>query len=594
MSWIPKRTLAEVDAILCGPGQLHELETRLVDGRVQRVYKNAWPSLRRFWLWTTELYGNRTYIVFEGQRVTYREALARSANIAAIFQEVYHVQKGDRVAICSRNYLDYLVAFWACHLIGAVSVLVNAWLPVEPMRHCLVKTQSKLVILDGQRADLLEDHASAIAKEVGTTGFLVWEHHEGRGKWNGMHIWSEVLQSERGDAQSVLANDPGLGPEDNATVIFTSGTTGLPKGVLSTNRMFLTNVLNVAVSSRRAILRRGESLPERLVAEEPQKAILISVPLFHVTGTTSMSMIGTMTGMKVVLMRKWVTEHAARILREENVAIAGGVPSMVTDLLGSSAVGHPLDGVLFGGASPPDWLAKGLREKFPNTAMSQGYGLTETNSVAVGVAGEDYICRSTCAGLAMPVNDILIVSKNNVALPPGEQGEVWLRGPNVMKEYWGDPVATAKAITSDGWLRSGDVGLLDHEGFLYIRDRIKDLIIRGGENIDSVSVENAISADSRLLEVAAVGVPDKRLGEQVAAVVYVKPTYQGQVSEGDIIRFASKSLPRFAIPVMVIVQDERLPRNPAGKILKADLRRLAKIEWEKRQASVGRHDGPKL
>ncbi|KAI0053621.1 acetyl-CoA synthetase-like protein [Auriscalpium vulgare] len=596
MAWIPKRTLAEVEAILCGPGQLHEVEKCVVDGRVQRVYKNAWQSLRHFWLWAAAEHSDRTHITFEGRKITFRDARDRSAKVAAVLQELYDVQKGDRVVICSRNYPDYLVAFWACHLIGAVSVLVNAWLPLEPTMHCLIQTQAKVVIMDPPRADLLEHHINTIARKVETTGFLVWEQHEGKGKWEGIENWSEVLDSYQGDPRRMLIEDPGIAPEDNATIIFTSGTTGLPKGVLSTQRMFLTNIINVVAGSRRAILRRGESPPQTMTPDGPQKGILISVPLFHVTGTTSMSMVATMTGMNIVLMRKWVpekgelTRYCRSLIRQENVAIAGGVPSMAADLLATSAVGQQLDGLLFGGAPAPEWLAKGLKDAFPDAALSQAYGLTETNSVAVSVTGEDYITRSTCAGLATPVNDILIVKDERV-VPPGELGEVWLRGPNVMKEYWGDPIATKKVITQDGWLRSGDIGFVDHEGFLYIRDRIKDLILRGGENIDSVSVENAVSADHRLLEVAAVGVPDRRLGELVAVVASVKAEYRGRVYEEEVIRAASQRLPRFAVPVMVILQDDRLPRNPSGKVMKVDLRLSARDEWQRRQSG---RVGPKL
>ncbi|THH19787.1 hypothetical protein EW146_g1465 [Bondarzewia mesenterica] len=606
MSWTPKRSLGEVNQILCAPGQLHEVETRLVDGRVQRVYKNLWPSLRHFWLWATQEYRDKTYIVFENYRIPYGEALERSAKAAAVFRYVYGVNKGDRVVICSRNFPDYLIAFWACHLLGAISVLVNAWLPAEPTKHCFVGAGCKLAIVDPQRADLIENLTGTITKEAGTAGFLVIEHHEGKGKWQGMQNWSEVLDSYRGDCRSVLDEDPDLLPEDNATIIFTSGTTGLPKGVLGTHRMFLTNVANVLVGSRRAILRRGEPLPPFVVPEGPQKGILISVPLFHVTGSTSLSVQGT-CGFDV--FQHVQSDMSLRLIRNEKISIAGGlpsrsVPSMVADLSDSSAVGCPLESLLFGGAAAPEQLARRAHKAFPTASMSQGYGLTETNSMSVGFAGEDYYARPTSVGLAMPVNDILIV-KDDKVVPVGESGEIWLRGPNVMKGYWGDPRelpklydrtecsvdvlsgATAAAITIDGWLKSGDIGYLDHEGFLYIRDRIKDLILRGGENIDSLSVENAVSADERLLEVAAVGVPDARYGEQVAVVASVKPVYKGKVTEKEVINIARERLPRFSVPVMVILQDERLPLNPSGKILKRELREIAKTEWARRSRNMG-------
>ncbi|KAF8639785.1 hypothetical protein AX17_001045 [Amanita inopinata Kibby_2008] len=586
---------------------MHEMGLRLIDGRLLRVYKNMWPSLRVFWLWASKEHADAEYLVFEEQRLTFGQVLERSIKAASIYKNVYGIQKGpselssnaypfhqadrrtgDRVAICSRNYPEYIIAFWACHIIGAVSVLTNAWLPLEALSHCLVHTQSKLIIVDSERADRLEPVVHRFTDKTGTIGILVIEGQEGKGTWNGMATWQSVLQRYRGEVHSVLEQDPHLVPEDNATVIFTSGTTGLPKGVLSTHRQFLTNVLNVLVGSARARLRRGESLPPP-PPSGPQKGVLLSVPFFHVTGLTSLSMLSTMSGLKIVLMRKWDPDEAARLIQKENIAIAGGVPSMVSDLTDVARNGLPLDALMFGGAPAPDSLTSRAKKAFPGAMMSQGYGLTETNSVAVGFGGEDYVARSASCGLPAPVNDIMIMNGDTSA-PVGTVGEVWLRGPNVMKEYWGDPGATEKVITKDGWLRTGDLGMVDNEGFLYIRDRIKDIIIRGGENIDSVSVENALYANEGVLEAAAVGVPDKRLGELVAAIVSVKAGYSTQVTERSLISSVRKSLPKFAVPVMIVVMDQPMERTPSGKIMKGELRKLARDEWEKRKDSVS----PKL
>ncbi|KAA1474779.1 acetyl-CoA synthetase-like protein [Dentipellis sp. KUC8613] len=583
MSWTPKRSLSEVEALLCAPGQLLELETRLVDGRLQRVYKNLPPSIRELWLALARRYDEQTYLVFEDQRLSYRETLEQSVLAAAVFSQNYAVRKGGKVGICSRNYPCFIVAFWACHLLGAVPVLVNAWLPAKAIEHCLVKTHCKLVLLDAASATSLEDRVDSIVLQTGATGFLVWEHQEDKGQWKGMRLWSEALRTFGGDRRRILEEDPKIMPEDDATIMFTSGTTGLPKGVLSTQRMYLTNLFNVLAPVRRAILRRGENIPQPVSTPNgaEQTGILISVPLFHVTGMIGMTLLGTYAGSKLVLMRKWNPEEGSRLIKAEKVTLAGGVPSMASDLIESSAVGYPLTGMLFGGAPPPDWLARGFRKAFPNAVISQGYGLTENNGGATGISSEDYLLRPTSAGLPAPVVDIKIM-KDEVPVPVGKLGEIWIRGPNVMKGYYDEPAATAETVTKDGWLRTGDVGCVDKGGFLYVRDRIKDLIIRGGENIDCVSVENALSADSRLLEVAAVGVPDRRLGELVAVVATIKPKYQGHIEEHEVIEVARKNLPKFAVPVMVIFRRRPLPRNPAGKILKSELRPLARTEWEKR------------
>jgi len=204
----------------------------------------------------------------------------------------------------------------------------------------------------------------------------------------------------------------------------------------------------------------------------------------------------------------------------------------------------------------------------------------------IGISGgEDYETRLESCGRAMPINDILIMDKNGIRCPNGVVGEVWMRGSNVMRCYWDDPVATSKALTKDGWLKSGDMGYMDDEGFLYIKDRIKDIIIRGGENVDSVSVENALYVDDRVNEAAAVGVPDDRLGELVTAFVTLKPGQRKRVTVASLMDVARKHLPKFAVPVMILILEQDFNHTPSGKIIKADLRQIAAEEWEKRKTN---------
>ncbi|KAK0454805.1 hypothetical protein EV421DRAFT_1943272 [Armillaria borealis] len=584
MSW-PKRSLAEAEAILCGLGSPHEIETRLVDGRLQRVYKHLAPSLRDFWLSSVEKYHNDTYVVFEGERLTYGQVHEYALKAAGVYYSAYGVRKGDRICICSRNCSEFTINWWACHLLGAVPVLVNAWLPLEPLKYCIIHTQCRLLLIDSERAAVLEPVLTAMCSEIGVTGVLVLDALCDASLRKGMERYHDVVNDFVGHWRNVLDERyPAIHPEDNAAIMFTSGTTGLPKGVLSTQRQFLTNSLNTVVGNRRAALRRGENLNS--TPSGPQKGALIAVPLFHVTGTTSYTMMATMLGMKIVLMRKWIVEDAANLIRLENVCVAGGVPAMVSDLIDSSLAGYRLEGLFFGGSPAPEILTERARQVFPGAQLSQGYGLTETNSISVGNAGEDYVTRPSSTGRACPVNDIMIINEAGARVPPGEIGEIWLRGPNVMKEYWHDPEATSKILTPDGWLKSGDIGSMDEEGFLYVKDRIKDVIIRGGETISSVSIENALYNDPRILEVAAVGVPDKRLGELVAVVVSIKAPYRGQVTEASLMLVAQKNLPRYAIPVMIILRDEPFELTPSGKIRKGELRKLARWHWEKRCANA--------
>ncbi|KAG6888420.1 hypothetical protein C0995_008333 [Termitomyces sp. Mi166 len=565
--WYAQRTLAEADAIITAPGNLHELETRYIDGRLQRVYKRLWPSLRTFWLWAAAEHAPLTYVVLEKQRISYKQAFEQSVRAAGVLRDVYGVKKGDRVGICSRNYPDYVVAFWACHLIGAVSVLVNAWLPQKQLFFCLIHTECKLIILDPERADRLEGSAKELMNQAMSNGILVFNSHEGKGKWNGMESWDEVLAAYKGDTTGIQTGEgeEEILPEDNATILFTSGENdGDAKRRVKHTEAVLDECIELLVKPT-----------------GPQKGSLLSVPFFHATGSTSRLMMATLAGMKTILMRKWIPEEGVRLIKEENCTIAGGyvevediwsqcsplvkssVPSMVMDLAETSLAGsgYMLEALSFGGAPAPETLAQKATKSFPTAALGQGYGLTETNSLAVGISGEDYLVRPNCApeehlniivkprhsGLPTVVNELMIV-KGDAVMPPGELGEVWIWGVNIMKEYWRDPAATEKAgaVTKDGWLKTGDLGYLDEEGYLYIKDRkcgsdeVKDIIIRGGENIDSTTVENALYADDRVMEVAAVGVPHERLGEVVAAVVAVKPAFRGQVTEASLIAIAGK------------------------------------------------------
>jgi len=288
-------------------------------------------------------------------------------------------------------------------------------------------------------------------------------------------------------------------------------------------------------------------------------------------------------------MRKWEKNEAARLIMAEKLTHAGGVPSMIMDLLETNLKSDTLEGLSCGGAPSAETMPDDVSKRFKNVESGQGYGLSETNAVAASIQGLDFMIRPTSAGPATPINDFRVVDADSGKdVPSGHVGELWIRGPNIMKCYWNDPVATKKAITPDGWFKSGDICLVDEEGFLFIKDRVKDIIIRGGENIHSVEVENALYADHRLFDAAAVSVPDKRLGELVAAVVGTKPSFKGTVSEESVLAVARQHLPSFAVPVMILVQDEMIERNANGKIMKDVVRKRVRDEWLRRQKANSR------
>ncbi|PBK66548.1 acetyl-CoA synthetase-like protein [Armillaria solidipes] len=583
--WTPCCPVEEADAILTAPGSLLEIETRVVDGRVLKVWKNLWPSVRAFFLHSSKEHTHKTCVIYEQERYTFQEMLEMAVKCAAIFRDVYGITKGDRVVICSRNFPSYYIVFWACHLLGAVTALVNAWLPSEPLRHCIMLTKCSLIILDPERAERIEPIAADLKRASGASGYLVLEDHEGKGHWEGMDVWSKVFPNYLKDPEEILRDDPHIIPEDNATIIFTSGTTGLPKGVLSTQRAFLTYLFNSASVVGRDYIRRGVPVPSSPVSGT-RDGILLSAPLFHASGCCT-SLSGIFYGTKVILMRKWNVAEAVRLCKEENVISLGGVPSTIADLIDSPLSGFPIEMITLGGAPVAPSLLRKSKEAFPLASIGQAYGLTETNATSVGFYGPDCAAKPGSCGFVTPVNEILVM-KDNVRATTGAVGEIWLRGPNMMSGYYGDQAATDKVLTKDGWVMTGDLGCVDEEGYVYIKDRIKDIIIRGGENIDSVSVENALYTEPGVLEAAAVGVPDKRLGELVTALVTLKPGYRGSINEKKLLATARKLLPKFAVPVMIVLKDGEFDHTPSGKIIKAQLRVIAREEWIRRTKDGGK------
>ncbi|KAL1663207.1 hypothetical protein GGF50DRAFT_116237 [Schizophyllum commune] len=594
--WIPKNTVEETLRLMTAPGALLETETAYIDGRVYSVYKNLPPSCRALWLQVVRMYGDREYVVFEEQRYTFRVAHERALRTAAMFRDVYGVGKGDHVGIVSRNIPDYLVVFWACHLLGAVPALVNCTLTQDSIKHSIILCDCKFILLDPERADLLEPVIGELLEpatddELATThthlkDILVLESHEGKGSWKGMKSFADVLAKYEGDGADVVSNDPGIVPEDDAIILFSSGTGSLmPKACLSTQRALLTNLFNVISNGHRATIRRGEKPVSGVIP--PPMGVFYPTPIFGAIGI-SLGLLATFMGAKLVYVREYKPSELASLIKKEDIKFVSATQNAIHDLIDLASTelqGHQFITVGVAGGAVHKDFARRAREAFPGAMIGQGYGMTEMNASCVTTSAEDFFTRPLSCGTRVPVVDIMVVDEHGKKLPPGHTGEIWVRGPNAMKCYYGDLEATANFMTKDGWCKTGDIGAVCAEGFMYITDRKKDMIIRDGLNIGSISIENALYADPGILESAAVPVPDERSGELPVSVAVVKEDHRGRVTEEGLLGLLRKKLPKHVVPVMIILTDEALKRNAAGKVLKIGLKEMAATEWQKRKAS---------
>ena len=551
-------SIAEATAILTAPGQMFELGEATVRGLPLKVWKNAPPSLRGV-LELSRGHGDQAFLVYEDERMTFEEHFRAAAHLARRLIEDYGVAKGDRVAIAMRNFPEWAIAFWAAAVAGAVVVPLNAWWTGDELAYGLADSGAKVLFADAEREERLRPHWD----ELGDLQRVVVARSTGAVD-AGHERFEEVLGEVPADA-ALPAVD--LDPEDDATIFYTSGTTGRPKGALGTHRNICGNLMSLGFVALRSGLQAKGPDAAPTPGGGRQNSSLLSVPFFHATGCHSVLVANTAFGGKLVIMYKWDPERALELIEREQVTNFGGVPSMVWQVLDSPDFDKrdtsSVQSIGYGGAPAPPELVRRIREHFPTGSASNGYGLTETSSVSTMNAGEDYFRRPDSVGPPVPVVDVKVVDDHGNEVPTGDVGELWIRGPNIVKGYWNKPEATAATFT-DGWLHSGDVA------FVYIVDRAKDMVIRGGENVYCVEVESVLYDHPAVADAAVIGIPHPVLGEEVGAVVQLRPG--SGATEEDLKAHVADRLAAFKVPVRFWFRDEPLPRNPAGKILKRDLR----------------------
>lgn len=562
----PKMSLAQAQALLTAPGQKFEIEEVEIRGVPTRVWKHA-PANLALLIQASRLHGERLFTIHEDERVTFEANFRATAHLATRLRAM-GVGKGDRVALAMRNLPEWPVIFFAAVSIGAILVPLNAWWTGGELDYGLRDSGARVLFLDGERFDRLK----ARLGDLPDLERVVVSRCEGDLP-AGIDRFEDLIGRPNDWAalpDTALPADPTLAPEDDATIFYTSGTTGSPKGALGTHRNLATNILSSAYCAARPFLRRGEMPPE----PTPRIGLLV-IPLFHVTACSASLMGAVAGGHTSIFMRRWDPVEAMRIIERERVNLTGGVPTIAWQLLEHPDRKHydlsSLETISYGGAPAAPELVKRIYTEF-GAMPGSGWGMTETMATVTQHGAEDYLNRSTSAGPPVPVAQLRIMDPDGEReLPVGEVGELWAKGPMIVKGYWNKPEATAECFR-DGWVRTGDLARVDEEGFLYIVDRAKDMIIRGGENIYSSEVEDVLYAHPAVTDAALIGIPHRTLGEEPAAVVHLAPGTAA--SEAELQAWVRERLAAFKVPVAIRFVKETLPRNANGKILKTELRQL--------------------
>jgi long-chain acyl-CoA synthetase len=553
-------------ADLTAPGAPFEITEIEVRGASLRSFKNAPPNVRALWL-STAAFADRDYLVYGDERTTYGEAHTQVASIANWMMSV-GVKPGDRIAIAMRNYPEWMLIYWAAACIGVAVVGMNAWWTATEMAYGLNDAQPKVLFADAERIARLAESPKMLGDAV-----LVAVRTDTAPQ--GSIPWRDVAD-HGGDMPQVDVD-----PDADVCIFYTSGTTGFPKGAQLTHRGCVANLFNMAFSGQVQALATAQAtgVPIDPAAPAPIPVTLITTPLFHVTANNCAAYVTTATGGKMVLMYKWDATDALELIQRERVSGVSGVPVMAREL-----VTHPdfakydtssLLTVGGGGAQiQPDLVAK-IDATVATARPNTGYGMTETCGIITAVAGDFFVDKPASCGRAMPTFEVRVVGEDGETLGAGQPGELWVKGAPVIKGYINRPEATAESIT-DGWLHTGDVAYIDDDSFIFLVDRKKDMVLRGGENIYCAEVEAVLHQHDGVAECSVFGVADDRLGEEVGVAVVMRP---GQtVTAADLRAHCATVTARHKIPRYIWILDTPLPRNASGKFLRRELRDSLKTE----------------
>ena len=559
--------LAQAWEELTSEGSQFELETVNVGGVDLLCYKNQPASLRDFWL-SSLRFGSADYLVYENERLTYTQAHQQVSSVANWFIS-NGVKTGDRIAIAMRNYPEWMLAYWACMAIGATCVGMNAWWATPELEYAINDAKPKIIIADEERLKQLMDlrDLQEFPKVVAVRSKALPQKAAS---------WHELV-----DTDSIMPSAQ-IDPDSDACIFYTSGTTGRPKGARLTHRGCVANAMSLAfahIVQSVASSRAGIPTKKPAAREVPQTSALVITPLFHVTANNCVAHSITMAGGKLVHMYKWDAGEALKLVESEQITTISGVPVMSRELIAHSDFDQTdtssLKSLGGGGAQLQPDLVKKIEASVATARPGTGYGMTETCGIITAISADFFLDKPESAGPAMPCFEAKCFDDEGLPVSDGELGELWVKGAQVIKGYLNKPEATSETITN-GWLHTGDIARIDEDGFIFIVDRKKDMVLRGGENVYCAEVESAIFEHEAVTEVTVFGVPDERLGEEVAAAVYLNDT--DSINAEALRTFLQGRIAKHKIPQYLWFLQEPLPRNASGKFLKRELQEKLIIE----------------
>lgn len=552
---------AEAVARLTVAGSPFEIGEVEIGGTAHQVFTNFPARIPDLFAGAraTAATGDRTFLVYEDERLNFSEAFALVDALGHALVHTYNVKPGDRVGIAMRNYPEWVLSFMAIVSIGAISVSFNSWWTTDELAYGIKDSSPSVLIVDRERLA-----ATAVAAKAQGTAMIVVRTNEPLPE--NAAAWSDVVVP--GPSMPVVT----INPDDDASILYTSGTTGRPKGAVSTHRAVCSALGLFGLRTTAEGLR----YPPPPLADGENAVVpsfILIVPLFHVTGGVAVMLSCIASSLKLVIMYKWDVEKALQLIEQERITNFVGVPAQGWDLVNFERFSQydtsSLRSIGGGGAPAPAAQVEKTAKAFPKGSPGIGYGMTETNAYGPQNSGTDYIGKPTSAGRWVPPFQVAVKDEDGKILSANERGEICFKGPNLIRGYWNKPEASAATLI-DGWLHSGDVGRIDEEGFVFVEDRLKDMILRGGENVYCAEVESAIYELPSVHEAAVFGLPHDRLGEEVAVAVMAK---DGESIDPEALKLhVASKLAGFKVPAHVFVVTKPLPRNAAGKFLKRELR----------------------